>query len=472
MTDAISLPWYQQAIFYHIYPLGLCGAPPRSADEAETVNRLGQLIDWIPHLQSMQVNAVYLGPVQAAESHGYDPVDYYQVDHRLGSTEDLQQLMQAFHEAGIRVIFDAVLNHVGREFFAFQDVLAKGQDSQYCGWFYNLDFEGESPAGDPFSYEGWSGHYNLVKLDLRHPEVIEHLLSAVKHWIEDFGVDGLRLDAANVMDADFLKMLAASTREWKDDFWLMGEMVEGDHRKLANPEMLHATTNYECYKGLYSSHNDANYFEIAHSLQRLFNTEDGIYKNLHLYNFADNHDVTRVASILNVKPHVYPLYLLMYTMPGAPSIYYGSEWGIAGEKQPESDDELRPCIPAAWIQGEKLDPLPEQMLTPDLFPALQRFGAVRQQSQALQMGAYTQVHVASQQLAFVRSLALPEQLPESVLVVLNAHDAEVELSFNLEGLLSGDVGEAVDLLNEESFALAGTVLSLKVPPHWGRVLRI
>lgn len=456
-------PWYDTAIFYHIYPLGLCNAPEKNTHESP-VDRISVLHDWIPHLQSLGVNAVYLGPLQASESHGYDPIDYYQVDPRLGTDEQLQTLINALHQAGIRVIFDAVLNHVSRDFFAFQDVLKNGETSRYCSWFQGLDFNGRSPSGDPFAYEGWSGHYNLVKLNLNHPEVQEHLFGAVRHWIDTFAIDGLRLDAADVMDPLFLKQLANMTAHYAPDFWLMGEVVHGDYTQWANDEMLHATTNYECYKGLYSSHNDRNYFELAHSLQRLFNTETGVYRHLSLYNFADNHDVERIASILTHTPHLYPLHLLLYTIPGVPSLYYGSEWGLAGKKQHGSDRNLRPALDINALAQN----LPETALAPDLLPVLQRLARVRQAHPALQQGLYQQVSVASEQFAFMRSLN-----EERILVVANAAEQAVEWTLDLSSLPAGRSGREVeDLLNQERFQCPENTLTLTLPPCWGRILRI
>lgn len=455
-----SAPWYTEARFYHIYPLGLCGAPPQRKGAAPT-NRLAQLSDWIPHLQKLHINALYLGPLQASEAHGYDPVDYFEVDPRLGSTADLQALVTAFHKAGIRVIFDAVLNHVSRDFFAFQDLLAHGAQSRYADWFADVNFSQRSPYGDPFSYAGWSGHYNLVKLNLKHPEVVEHLLQAVRFWIDTFAIDGLRLDAADVMEADFLQHLARETTSQKPDFWLMGEVVHGDYRHWANDTTLHATTNYECYKGLYSSHNDRNYFEIAHSLERLFHPEKGIYRHLHLYNFVDNHDVARIASRLDHLPHLYPLHLLLYTLPGAPSLYYGSEWGIAGPKHPHSDANLRPALAV-----ETLNTGPDAALAPDLLPVLQNLGRIHRHSPALQHGNYQPVHVSSEQLVFLR-----HHEKETLLVAVNAADHAVTLQCKLPtGFDTTQKGQ--DLLNAEDLEWQAPEIQLEIPPCWGRIVRI
>lgn len=258
----------------------------------------------------------------------------YLVDRRLGD-DDTLGAADDLHRRGLRLILDGVFHHVGRDFWAFADVRERRERSAYRDWFF-LDFDRASPEGDPFAYEGWDGLYDLVKLNLDNPEVRDHLFAAVDHWIDRFRIDGLRLDAADRLDLGFQRDLARHLRARRPDFWLMGEVVHGDYRHWANPETLDATTNYECYKGLYSSHNDRNYFEIAYSLDRQSGPE-GIYRDLALYTFADNHDVDRVASRLRDPAHLYPLHALLFTMPSVPSVYCGGEWGLPGRKAPDSD---------------------------------------------------------------------------------------------------------------------------------------
>ena len=257
--------WARDAVFYHIYPLGFCGAPEYN-DFSAPVPRLDKLYDWIGHLKDLGVTALYLGPVFQSTKHGYDTADYFQIDGRLGDNEGFAKLCGALHEAGIKVVLDGVFNHVGRDFWAFQDVQKNGQGSPYCGWFHDLNFGGPSPLGDPFWYTAWQGHYELVKLNLRNPDVVAHLLEAVGMWMDTFHIDGLRLDAADCVDFDFFRALKAFVRGKDPDFWLMGEIIHGDYARWANPELLDSVTNYECWKGLWSAHNTKNYFEIAHSL--------------------------------------------------------------------------------------------------------------------------------------------------------------------------------------------------------------
>jgi glycosidase len=354
----------------------------------------------------------------------------------------------------MRVILDAVFNHVGRAFWAFRDLLQKGKDSAYKGWFRGVDFNRRSPYGDPFAYEGWNGHYSLVKLDVSNPDAKQHLLAAVSRWVEEFGIDGLRLDAADCISLGFLQELAAFCHRAWPDFLLLGEIIHGDYRRWVNPSTLDSVTNYECYKGLYSSHVDDNYFEIAYSLNRQFGPS-GIYRGLPLYSFADNHDVNRVASSLRDPADLGTLYCLLFTMPGVPSIYYGSEWGITGVKD-GSDRPLRPALDLTGVARES----PHAWLA----DTVKRLAGIRHGSPALQQGDYAQLHVAARQIAFLR-----RSPRESVLVAVNAGPRPVSLDCAVPLLADGPL---FDLLEpERTFVVAvGKIRIEGIPAHGARIL--
>jgi cyclomaltodextrinase len=444
--------WAQDSIFYHVYPLGLCGAPARNDFTVAPMERLDRLTGWLGHIRELGCNALYLGPVFESTAHGYDTADYWHVDRRLGTDETLRRFVAAAHEAGLRVVLDGVFNHVGRDFWAFRDVRANGPDSSFAGWFAGLRFDARSPYGDPFAYEGWHGHFDLVELELSNPDVRNHLLAAVRSWIVDFRIDGLRLDAADVVSLDFQRELAAWCRSLDPDFWLFGEVVHGDYRKWANAEILDSVTNYEAYKGLYSSLADRNYFEIAYALNREFGP-DGLYADLPLYNFADNHDQDRVASRLPGARLLYPLYLLLFTMPGVPSIYYGSEWGLRGRRRPGDDGPVRPELE-----------LPRDgagVAEPGLAPAIRRLGALRAELPALRRGSYRQLLVAPEQLGFIRELD-----GRAAIVVRNAADVPAAVSVPIA---PGD-GPWRDALNGGEWPVDGASVHLEIPPSWGRVL--
>ncbi len=446
--------WIDDAIFYHIYPLGLLDAPRENDRGAEPVSRLGDLAVWGEHIRSLGCNAVYLGPVFESSTHGYDTVDYHMVDRRLGTNDDLRVLIEGWHGLGLKVVLDGVFNHVSRDFPAFQDLLEHGESSAYRDWFAHVDFGVRSPRGDAFTYDAWAGNYELVTLDLAHPDVREYHFTSVRMWFEAFGIDGIRIDTADVIDLTFLHDLAAVAREAHPDCWLMGEVVHQDYRAWTAPDMLDSCTNYECFKGLYSSFNDRNMHEIGWSLNRQFGAE-GIYRDLRLYNFADNHDVNRVASLLDRQQDLAPLYALLFTMPGVPSIYYGSEWGIKGEKRDGDDRALRPAL--------TLPPSPEVNAQPWLPVYIASLAQTRISSPALTNGDYTQVHVAPEQLAFIRRVE-----KDVALVVVNAGEGEVSID------LEGDIPDGTVLLDRLDPTVSATVqggsLPISLAPSSARIL--
>lgn len=439
--------WIKEGIFYQLYPLGFCGVLDQGK-VYEEVNRIQKVEKWIKHLKEMNVNIIYFGPVFESSNHGYDTKDYYKIDKRLGKNEDFKELCIKLHENNIRIVLDGVFNHVGREFWAFEDVKKNGSASKYCNWFSNLNFNGNGPMGDGFNYEGWNGHYDLVKLNLWNDEVVEHLLGAVGYWIDEFEIDGLRLDAADCIDFEFFKKLKRYTSNKKDDFWLMGEIIHGDYSRWANDEMLDSVTNYECYKGLYSSHNEKNYFEIAYSLNRQFGN-GGIYKDLCLYNFVDNHDVNRLASTLKLKEYLGNVYTILYTMPGVPSIYYGSEWGIKGVKGNGTDAPLRPELDINNMDDANYE----------LFELIKRLGEIRSKSDALKNGNYEQVLIKNEQFIFSR-----EYKDDKVYIALNLSDKECNLDFYLS------FDEGTDLLSEDESIIKGGNISISIPAFSAKII--
>lgn len=448
--------WINKAFIYHIYPLGALGAPMQNDFSSAPSHRLGQIRSWLDHIQSLGVNALYLGPLFESSRHGYDTANYYEVDRRLGTREDLRELSQDLHQRGMRLILDGVFNHVGRDFWAFKDVRTYGEKSIYKDWFVNLHFDSHSPFGDPFTYEGWNGHMSLVKLNLEHWAVREHLFNAIRMWVEEIGIDGLRLDAADALSFSFMKALSEFCHHLKPDFWLMGEVIHGDYCQWANPEMLDSVTNYQLYKGLYSSHNDHNYFELAYTIKQQFG-RGGNYEGLQLYNFADNHDVNRIASQLKDPKHLYPLYLLLFTVPGIPSVYYGSEYGILGKRTQWEDQPLRPYFDLPKLQAYSPHP--------NLPADIRRLASIWQESEALREGNYQEIFVGPEQFAFMRTWN-----NEKVIVVVNSNEDEKILELKLSELKDETW---VDVLNGgEKFLIENRILKLPLFGNWGRILRL
>ena len=439
--------WVNESIFYHIYPLGFCGAPRINDGVLEC--RLDKVVDFIPHLKEMHINAVYFGPVFMSTTHGYDTDDYFHIDNRLGTNESFAKICETLHENGIRVVLDGVFNHVGRGFWAFKDVREHKQASPYCSWFQNLNFGGSSPWGDPFWYEGWEGNYDLVKLNLRHPDVKKHIFDAVAMWMDTFKIDGLRLDVAYCMDQDFLRELKHFCKSKDPQFWLMGEIIHGDYARLANPDLLDSCTNYECYKGIYSSHNDHNYFEIAHSLNRQF-AGGGIYHNIYTYNFVDNHDVNRLASTLKEPELAKNCFTVEYFMPGVPSVYYGSEWGMQGKKsRTEHDYPLRPCVNVG------------DMVDNELYRHVCRLGAIRRTYKSLQYGSFENTVIRNEQLVFKRRFE-----DETIFVAVNLSPSDFNLGFN-----TGGGSKLFDVYDgKTAYDVNNNYVNIHIPAHGTRVL--
>jgi glycosidase/GNAT superfamily N-acetyltransferase len=340
----------------------------------------------------MNFNAVLFNPLIESVKHGYDTTDFFKLDARLGTNEDFKTVCNALHENGIRVILDGVFNHVGREFPQFLDLKQNRENSRYKDWFVNLNFGGNSNFNDGFWYEGWQGHYELVKLNLWNREVVDFLFSAIRYWIDEWQIDGLRFDAADCLTNDFIKAAHGFTRSIKPDFWLMGEIIHGNYNNWANAEMFDCVTNYQCSKGLWSSHNDRNYYEIASS----FEQQNNQYRGIYMYNFLDNHDVTRIISQLKNPEHIYNCYTMLYTMFGVPSVYYGGEFGIEGIKGNSSDADkpLRPDLDIEAVKDKN----------PKLQAHIKRLGEIRFKIPFISNGAYHKEYLSNRSYAYRRQL--------------------------------------------------------------------
>ena len=420
--------WAYESVFYQIYPMGFCGAPYENDGVLE--HRILKVKEWIPHMKKLGINAVYFSPVFESDTHGYNTRDYKKIDVRLGTNQDFKEVCDALHENGIRVVLDGVFNHVGRGFGPFMDVVQNRERSRYLNWFYRIDLGGNSNYNDGLWYEGWEGNYDLVKLNLKNEEVIQYLFESVKQWVEEFDIDGLRLDVAYSLDGNFVHRLRSFTGELKPDFYLLGEMLHGDYNRLMNDAMLHSATNYECYKGLYSSFNSMNMFEINQSLLRQFGPENWtLYKGKHLLSFVDNHDVTRVASILGNEKHLPLIYALMFGMPGIPCVYYGSEWGTKARKE-EGDPALR-----ASFEAPEWNSLSEW---------ISRLSTAKKESEALNYGSFRSVLLTNKQCIFER-----KSENERVLVAINADEQDFDAHFN------AGCGMAVDLISGENHDFGG-----------------
>ena len=419
------MSWYDEAVFYHIYPLGLTGAPKQNT-YGEPEHRLRDVFPWISHIKNIGCNAIYIGPLFESVGHGYETTDYKKLDSRLGDNKDLSDFVAKCHAQGIKVILDGVFNHTGRDFFAFQDIKQNRENSPYKDWYCNVNFGGNNEYNDGFSYENWGGYNLLVKLNQHNPAVRDYICDVIRFWVKEYDVDGIRLDAADVLDFNYMQALRQVANEVKPDFWLMGEVIHGDYSRWVNEGTLHSVTNYQLHKALYSGHNDHNYFEIAHTVKRL---NDMFGNRLNLYNFVDNHDVERIYTKLNKKSHFVPVHILLYTLPGVPSLYYGSEFGIEGKKERYSDDSLRPAL--------DYNQYADAAKTNECTKLIAALGKIRQNTKALSYGDYKEVLLTNTSYAFARNYN-----GQTVLVSVNNGDNDCTMN-----LCAGNTTEYVGALS-------------------------
>ncbi|MGN0326280.1 MAG: alpha-amylase family glycosyl hydrolase [Lachnospiraceae bacterium] len=427
--------WAYESVFYQIYPLGFCGAP--FENDGVPASRIKKVLDWIPHMKKLGINAIYFSPVFESDTHGYNTRDYTKIDTRLGSNADFAEVCQALHKEGIKVVLDGVFNHVGRGFWAFQDVLKNREASPYVNWFHRIDFGGNSNYNDGLWYEGWEGNYDLVKLNLHNEDVVQHIFSAVEGWIREFDIDGIRLDVAYCLDYGFLNRLRGFCDSKKQDFFLLGEVLHGEYGKMIREMNIHSVTNYQCYKGIHSAFNSCNMFEIIHSLLRMFGPEDWtVCRGAHLLSFADNHDVSRIASIIKDEKCLPLVYAMVFGMPGIPCVYYGSEWGAKADKS-QGDQALRACF--------------EKPEWNELTDYIQKLAEAKKNSNALNYGGFRSVVLTNKQCIFER-----RSDSERVLVAINMDASPYTAHFD------AGCGTAVDLITGQSHDFGG---GSELPPY-------
>ena len=441
------MAWYDEAVFYHIYPLGLTGAPKQNS-YGEPVHRLNTLLPWISHIKEIGCNAIYIGPLFESVGHGYETTDYKKLDSRLGTNEDLTNFVKECHKQGIRVILDGVFNHTGRDFFAFQDIQKNRENSPYKDWYCNVNFWGNNSYNDGFSYANWGGHDLLVKLNQHNPAVRDYICDVIRFWVREFDIDGIRLDAADVMEFSYMQALRHVANEVKPEFWLMGEVIHGDYSRWANEGTLHSVTNYALHKAFYSAHNDHNYFEIAHTITYVHRM---IGNRLKLYTFVDNHDVERIHTKLINKRHFVPVHVMLYTLPGIPALYYGSEFGIEGKKERFSDDSLRPAL--------NLEDYKDAAEQNDCTKLISALGKIRQNTPVLCYGEYKELLLQTTHFAYARVLD-----GKSVITTLNNGGNEVTMK-----LPAGNSEEYIGALTGTRVKASDGQIQVYVPADFGEI---
>jgi cyclomaltodextrinase len=343
--------WIKETVWWHVYPLGFFNAEKNSLPmDAPPNPRLRGFEPWLKYLIDFGCNGLLLAPLFSSDSHGYDTTDFYNLDSRLGTNADLIWFIGICREYNVRLVFDGVFNHVGRNFGPFQDVRQHKQSSRFASWFL-IDWSNTNNE-DGFGYANFEGHHRLVKLNHHNPELVDYVVTVMSHWLS-FGIDGWRLDAAYAVPASFWQQVLDRVRQKFTDAWFLGEIIHGDYSQAVRQGHLESVTQYELWKAIWSALNDRNFFELSHALNR--NNE---FNSVFLPNvFLGNHDVTRIATELKDDRDVELALAVLCTIPGTPSIYYGDEQGFKArkEKRPGGDDEIRPAFPESpeYLQGNE-----------------------------------------------------------------------------------------------------------------------
>lgn len=330
--------WVAHAIWWRLYPLGFVGAFPQSAAEPAAVDehRLLRLIPWLDHVIELGASGIALGPIFASSTHGYDTVDHYRIDPRLGDDADFDTLVTQAHARGLRVQLDGVFNHVGREHLlasSGSEVLKRDDNGGLV----------------PFE-----GHDALVELDHAHPETERRVVDVMRHWL-DRGVDAWRLDAAYRVPTRFWASVLPEVRRTHPEAWFEAEVIHGDYTEFVRKSTVDSVTQYELWKAIWSSIEDRNFWELAWALTR----HSEMLREFAPTTFVGNHDVNRIATTITDSRHLPHAVVLLAMLGGTPTVYAGDEWGFRGVKEERAggDDAIRPEFPAGG---------PDSLQTPDL----------------------------------------------------------------------------------------------------------
>nr|WP_269811142.1 alpha-amylase family glycosyl hydrolase [Kineosporia rhizophila] len=367
---------------------------------------MARITPWLDYLIDLGANGLLLGPVFASQTHGYDTVDHFRIDPRLGQLQDWERLVGDCRERGVMLLLDGVFNHVGRDFPQFRDVLEHRGDSQYRDWFH-LDLTA-TDAPDGFAYRDFEGHSHLVALNHENPDVQRYVADVMRFWL-DRGANGWRLDAAYAVPTSFWRAVIGEVRTSHPQAWFLGEVIHGDYAQIAADAELDSVTQYELWKALWSSLNDANLWELAWALERHGEFAARFTPQI----FAGNHDVTRIASRLEDPRHLGHVLAVLFTVAGVPSIYAGDEQAFRGVKyeRADGDAEIRPEFPATPAELSELG-RPVYRLHQELI-------GLRRRHAWLVRAGFRQLHLANETLAY--EAVNPDGGP-GLVVLLNLSD--------------------------------------------------
>lgn len=343
--------WIQQCVWWHVYPLGFAGAPirPEADEDAPCARGLDSVLGpWLDYLIDLGANGLALGPVFTSQTHGYDTVDFYSIDPRLGDDAGFDRLVAACQDRGIKVMLDGVFNHVGTAHPLLRAAMA-GDDAA-ASMFHLSRGQGSEP-----DYRDFEGHRGLAVLNHDSPQVADLVVDVMRHWLRR-GASAWRLDAAYAVAPEFWSRVLPRVREEFPEAWFVGEVIHGDYLDIVERSGMDSVTQYELWKAIWSSLADTNFYELDWCLAR----HNELLATMTPMTFVGNHDVTRLASRIGDEAMRLALSVLL-TVGGIPSVYYGDERAFRGVKTEElgGDDAVRPAFPD---RPEGLSPLGAPMM--------------------------------------------------------------------------------------------------------------
>ncbi|HYO01093.1 MAG TPA: alpha-amylase family glycosyl hydrolase [Mycobacterium sp.] len=428
--------WVEHAIWWQVYPLGFVGAFP--ADPAPTADehRLGRIAAWFDHALELGASGIALGPVFASQTHGYDTVDHYAIDPRLGDDSDFDRLIEEARGRGLRVLLDGVFNHVGTDFGRYREALAGGDES----WFR----KGRN------GFATFEGHDGLITLNHRNPEVVDYVVDVMLHWLRR-GADGWRLDAAYAVPDGFWAQVLPRVRSEFPDAWFVGEVIHGDYAGTVSASTFDSVTQYELWKAIWSSLNDGNFHELDHALTR----HDEFLETFVPMTFVGNHDVTRIASQLTDERHVGHALALVMTIGGTPSVYAGDEWAYRGVKEERfgGDDAVRPEFPTRPDESEHLGH--------DAFRLHQHLIGLRRRHPWLHDARSSALHLANRQYVYRTTSDAG-----SLVVALNVDDEPLQKPLSEFGIGSARIAAGSGVPTED------LIDRIDVEPHGWVILEV
>jgi glycosidase len=449
--------WVQDAIFYQIFPdrfangdpkndppnLQVWGSPPNRWDYQG--GDLRGIINKLDYFHDLGVNGLYLNPIfHSTANHRYHIIDYLKIDPFLGDLSDFQELISRAHGMGIRIILDAVLNHTGRGFFAFSNLIENGEHSPYRDWYHIKRFplKAFSP-GKAINYTGWWDIKDLPKLNTANPDVRNYLFDITRYWMEQ-GIDGWRLDVPNeIDDDDFWAQYRVLVKGINPEAYLVGEIwdvdprwVDDDHFDgLMNYPLREAITDSLMGKSKHSSIANVLLSTLKHY---------GPENNLAMYNALGSHDTKRLMTKLRGNMAKTRLaYATLFSLPGAPAIYYGDEVGMRGGREPASRSAF-PWEQSAWNQ--------------DLRDWLKTLIRLRKEYAPLRRGEIKMLVSSSPEdaLLFKRSYQ-----GEQLIIALNFANEKRAISTMRSG--ESLTGRYKDILNNEILSRVHNKLELTLP---------